>query len=146
MTGAETKKFLVFSLGLLLAACAPSNAAIERAIAQTQTAAATIVFESEPLIASEAPALTTKNTTSYPAVETASPIPDQTQTPNPDMTAEPTTLEGTATILTINPVMIPPKTAAPARKDTASGLLIVAVLFLVGIFVQLESKGGDKRN
>ncbi|MGA2490786.1 MAG: hypothetical protein ABSF99_11505 [Anaerolineales bacterium] len=159
--GPNTKKFLGLFLVLTLAACAPWNAAIQRAIAQTQTAAANaeqvetpLPIELTPTESGEANSPPVDETASpipvqgeatNPAVaETASPIPGQTETPPPDMTAEPAVPGETATPLPFASEMIPPKTAAPASKDTGSGLLIVAILFLVGVFVQLESKEGKK--
>ena len=82
--------------------------------------------------------------TSVPLDENGNPIQDQTETLSPDMTSEPAILGETATLLPDNLEMVPPKTSAPASKDAGSGLLVVAILFLVGIFVQLESKGDKK--
>ena len=183
-TGADTKKILGLFLILALAACAPSKAAIEHAIAQTQTAEANggqfetpppveetdiPVFETATPILDQGVPLTPPGSgpagsnpdqgtaTSIPGFETASPIPGQeeatslpgeeTATLLPGETEIPATevtdVPGeTATLLPAAVLdALPPKTAAPVAKDSGSGLVVVAILFLVGIFAQFGKKG-----
>ena len=96
------KKFIVLFSMVLIAGCAPSPAAIEKALAETQTAQPTATFTIAPT-----------NT----ALPTKTPLP--TNTPQPTSTTAPTATTAPTLAPTQPVVVVVPKTQAPVPPTSA---------------------------